>query len=618
MTPVSAFAATVLRAAAALDADPAWAARIAAHGPALVEALHAVYGARPEAWWQGLFASLLERHRSRPEALRALDADRPSDWVAAPMLGYSAYVDRFGGTLRGLLSRIDHLARLGVGYLHLLPFLAMREGDSDGGFAVRDYGAVEPSLGTMDDLEALASALRAKGISLCADLVLNHCADDHAWARAARAGDAYYRDFFHVLPDWDSARRHEATLGQVFPGTAPGNFTDVPGLGIVWTTFYPFQWDLNWSNPEVFKALGLALLDLANRGVEAFRLDSTGYLWKREGTPSMNLPEAHRLLQALRAMTSLVAPSVALKAEAIVPMRELPPYFGTSTAPECHIAYQASLMAAAWASLALGRADIAANVLQRTPAIPEDAAWLHYVRCHDDIGWGVLDAEAAGQCGIPPFDLSAVSRWWSGEAAGSPSRGAAFQSEDGRAHGTNGMAAALLGLDAAREADDPEAIDRALRRIELLYGLAMALPGIALVYMGDELGQGNDTGWRDDPARRHEGRWMQRPMFDLAAEALAGDASTIPGRLTRFIRERAAWRRERPELANRSVDARAEGPLLVLRRGDGFVGWFHFGETMLQATLPAGRWRSLDDGAVHESGDAVPLEPAGQRWWVRA
>lgn len=586
-------------------------------------ALERVYGPLDAAWYAGLQAAVAQRVAARPAALRRLDAEQPRAWVTDPStVGYCAYVDRFGGTLQGVAWRIDHLDALGVRYLHLLPFLAMREGDSDGGFAVRDYGLVEPRLGTMADLEALATALRARGIRLCSDFVLNHCADDHAWAKAARAGDPFFRAFFHVLPNAEAVARHEAHLGQVFPHTAPGNFTHVPGLGFVWTTFYPYQWDLDWSNPEVFKAMALALLDLANRGVECFRLDSTAFLWKREGTASMNLPEAHAVLQALRALVDAAMPSVVLKAEAIVPMRELPPYFGTREEPECHIAYQSSLMAASWAALALGRADLVANVLQRTPALPDDAAWLHYVRCHDDIVWPVLDAEADGRTGVPGFELDALPRHYAGDAPGSTARGERFQSDGGRAHGSNGMASALAGLDWAREHGDAAERERALRRMLLLHGIAMALPGIPLVYMGDELAQGNDESFRRDPTRAHEGRWLHRPAFDEAAAAQRHDPTTDAGRLFGALQRMCHWRCTVPGLAQREVRAIAVGSVLTLARGDAFFAAFEMAGAPTSVSLPSGAWRRLHvDGASggdQAERDRAAIEPYGQAWWVRA
>ena len=334
-------------------------ARWERHGQRLLDTLRGLYGGHASCnavlptWLRDVAAAA----NARPAELRGQDQQRERDprWFLGPeMIGYSAYVDRFAGDLQGVAARVDYLRGLGVRYLHLLPFQLAREGDSDGGFAVRDYDAVAPALGTLDDLNALGACLRECRISLCADFVLNHTSDDHRWAMAARAGNDTYADYYLIYPDRTLPDRHERTLGQVFPQTAPGNFSHVQGLGWVWTTFYPYQWDLNWTNPRVFADMALTLLRMANRGVEVFRLDSTAYLWKREGTASINQPEAHAILQALHALVGLVAPGVLLKAEAIVPTRALPPYFGSGEAigRECHLAYHSTLMAASWAALA--------------------------------------------------------------------------------------------------------------------------------------------------------------------------------------------------------------------------------------------------------------------------
>ncbi len=348
------------------NADRQFDRRLSEQNSLLQHRLRQLYGHTPgfEPWYAQLLDQLRQLHRERSAALQALDAAREADpgWFQhQTMLGYCSYVDRFGGDLQGVRSRIDYLRELGVRYLHLLPFLRARAGDSDGGFAVASFDEIEPRLGSMEDLEALTADLRAAGISLCSDLVLNHVADDHPWARAAAAGDAHHRAFFHCFADRTEPDAYEQTLVQIFPRTAPGNFTYVEALNAwVWTTFFPYQWDLNYANPAVFAEIAQAMLRLANRGVDVFRLDSAPYIWKRPGTDCRNQPEAHWVLQALRAVAKLVAPGVLLKAEAIVPTPELAPYFGTGDAHgrECDLAYHSSAMAACWAAVAEQRTDL--------------------------------------------------------------------------------------------------------------------------------------------------------------------------------------------------------------------------------------------------------------------
>jgi len=581
--------------------------RYAVHGPLLYRRLASVYGDRGDfdRWYGGLLGALGALHAARPDALLALDARRAQDpdwFTRQDMLGYSAYAGHFAGDLRGVEGRIGHLRALGVTYLHLLPFLRARAGENDGGFAVASFDEVEPALGTMDDLEHLCTQLRQSGISLCADFVLNHVADDHPWARAAVAGDPDRRDFFHVFPDRAQPDQYERTLAQVFPEAAPGNFSFVPKMGWVWTTFYPFQWDLNYANPLVLTEIVGALLRLANRGVEAFRLDSAAFLWKRAGTGCMNQPEVHALLQALRAMVAIVAPGVLLKAEAIVPTRELPAYLGTPGAPECHLAYHSTLMAAGWAALAEQDAGLLRAVIERTPALPAGASWLTYVRCHDDIGWKILADEAGSS-----ERLAQVARFFHG-ADGSFAAGVPFQSVAPAAvAATNGMAAALAGFETAA---GPVARELALRRLLLVYGLACAFGGMPLVYMGDELGMGNDHAYLADPARAHDTRWVQRPPLDAARLARRDDAEAWTGRVFSALRALAEERRNCPSLAAgqaRALIDAGDPAVLGLARGDAFLGLFNFSARRITAR-PVGA-----DGWPAE----VELEPWGMRWLQR-
>ena len=501
---------------------PTLAGRLDSFGPTLRRQIQRLYGATHDvdAIWSRLEALLRERGRERPAALRTLDAARSAapDWFVKPdMIGYSTYIDRFAGTVAGVTAHVDHLDGLGVRYLHLLALLKARAGDSDGGFAVADYLAVEPTLGTMADVESLAARLRASRISLCVDLALNHTADDHVWALAAKAGDPHYRDFYIVLDEAEAARR-ETMLSQVFPSTAPGNFTVVPDMGgAVWTTFYPFQWDLNWANPEVMLAMIDTMLRLANHGFEAFRLDSTAFLWKQAGTDCRNLPQAHHIVRALRAALDIVAPATLLKAEAIVPTAFVPPYFGADEGdgfePECHLVYNNSLMVAGWVALAEQSAVLPAAIIEASGGLPRGANWLTYARCHDDIGWGAVLGDMRSIDTAPEARLAETARFLEGEGS-NWARGEPFQTDGSTLHGTNGTLASLAGLEAATTEAQRE---DAFRRIALLNTLAIASGGVATTYMGDEAGVLNDRSYLADPDKAHEGRWLHRPAMDWSA-----------------------------------------------------------------------------------------------------
>ncbi|QNG55752.1 alpha-amylase family protein [Pseudonocardia petroleophila] len=495
----------------------------------------------------------------RPADLRAVDRRREVDpgWFQHErMVGYVAYTDRFAGTLDALPARLDHLAELGVTYLHLMPLLAPREGANDGGYAVADYRSVDPRLGTMDDLSDLAAELRARDMSLCVDLVLNHTAREHAWARAWLAGDPAYEGFYLAFPDRTLPDAYEETITDVFPDQAPGSFTEVPGTGWVWTTFFDYQWDLDYSTPRVFTAMLEEILWLANRGVEIFRMDAVPFMGKRLGTSCMNQPEVHDIVQALHAAVKLAAPATVFKAEAIVAPDELVAYLGAHGdersgryRPECELAYHNQLMVMLWSSLATKDARLAVQSLRRLRPIPPETSWATYVRCHDDIGWAVGDVDARAVGYDPHAHRDFLNAFYAGEFPLSFARGARFgeNPETGDAR-ISGSTAALCGISEARERGDAAALEAGIRRFVLLHAVTFAWGGVPLLYMGDELAQGNDTTYLDDPALAGDNRWMHRPYFDDAAAALRHDPATVEGRVFGWTKALAAARASLPAL----------------------------------------------------------------------
>jgi amylosucrase len=514
-------------------------------------ALSALYPDRADA----LLAELIERAtaaaRRRPDALVALDRsrERHPDWYQrSRRVGYIAYADRFGGDLDGVARRIPYLHELGVDVLHLMSVLRPRPGDDDGGYAVEDYRVPDPRLGTLDDLVALASRLRDAGISLCLDLVMNHTSDTHEWALAARAGSAYHRALYRVFEDRRVVDAYEATLPEVFPDLAPGNFTWVDEIDAwMWTTFRAFQWDLDWSNPDVLLEMADVLLHLANVGVEIVRLDAVAFTWKRIGTDSQNQPEAHLIVQALRGVLGIAAPATVLLAEAIVGPDELVAYLGRHDQErrECELAYHNQLMVLGWSMLAEQRAELATEALRRLPRPPARTTWFTYVRCHDDVGWAISDRDALA-VGLDGWQHRGfLARFYRGDYPTSFARGTPFSSN--RVTGderTCGMTATLCGISAGIELDDPAELDRGIARALLLYGIAFGFGGIPMIYMGDELGQRDDDTYLVDPIRAGDSRWRHRPAFDETAQANRHDTSTVPGALWHGLRRLAAARRD--------------------------------------------------------------------------
>ncbi len=556
--------------------------RLERYGAELVESLEAVYGEQTNELLDSLMEVMLHAFHARPGELRQLDEARllRPDWLQQPeMIGYVAYADRFAGTLQGVSEKLPYLRGLGVKYLHLMPLLRPRDGENDGGYAVQDYRAVRPDLGTMDDLSALATRLRASGISLVLDLVLNHVAQEHEWAVKARAGDPKYRDYFHIFPDRVAPDAYEQTLPEVFPEFAPGNFTwdeaagEAGKGGWVWTTFNRYQWDLNWGNPAVLREFLDIILYLANRGVEVFRLDAIAFIWKRLGTDCQNQPEVHHLTRALRACVRIVAPAVAFKAEAIVAPGDLIHYLGTRDhhGKVSDMAYHNSLMVQLWSTLASQNTRLLGEALRAFPPKPTNTTWGLYVRCHDDIGWAISDEDAARAGLSGPAHRHFLSDFYSGEYEGSWARGLVFQfNPDTGDRRISGSAASLAGLEAALEGGDAAQVELAVKRLLLLHTVTLGFGGVPLLYMGDELALLNDYGYQDVPEHAADNRWVHRPRMDWQAAADAqAHPDTPAGQVNAGLRHLIHVRQGTPHLhasIETGVLPSPDARLLLLRR----------------------------------------------------
>ena len=534
--------------------------------------LERLYGDHPDyqRFCKRLTKLLADSWKARPDELKWLDfkRDLEPDWFQRPdMAGYVFYIDRFAGDLAHIAEKLDYLEALGITYVHLMPCLKPRPGDSDGGYSVMDYRAIDPAYGTMDELEALAGRLRERGISLCVDLVLNHTAKEHEWAEKARAGSADHQAYYLMFDDDRLPKEYEQTLVEVFPDNAPGSFTfypDIPPSGKwVWTTFNEHQWDLNWANPQVFLEMAGIMLFLANKGVDVLRFDAPAFLWKRMGTRCQSEPEVHMILHALRAASRIAAPAAIHLEEAIVAPAEMAPYLGLAehTAKEGNLAYHNSLMVQFWSALAARETRLMTHVL-KTHFPPEraNATYATYIRCHDDIGWAVTDEDARA-VGLDGFLHRAfLSDFYEGVFPGSFSRGLIFQFNPATGDKRiSGSSASLAGLERAEAEGDRNAIDRAIDRILLGHALIASFGGIPLIYMGDEIALLNDYSYSDDPAHAHDSRWVHRPHMDWsqAAEAMAADSETPAARVWRGLRHILERRRAMAEFhaANPTVIA---------------------------------------------------------------
>lgn len=613
--------------------------RVRLHAPRLRSLLAALYGGAHDV--DALTARLVdvatEGARARRASLRRRDTECELDpmWFQrSSMIGYVAYAELFGGTLKGVAERLDYLAELQVTYFHLMKVLRSREGANDGGYAVVDYRDVDPALGTWHDLEYLADQLHERGVALCLDLVLNHTAREHEWAKLAQAGSQRHRDYYLVFPDRTEPDRYEATLPEVFPEIAPGNFTWDPQLqGWVWTTFNDYQWDLNYANPEVLAEMLHIMVGLANAGVDVLRLDAVAFTWKRVGTNCQNQPEAHLIAQVYRELMAIAAPAVLLKAEAIVAPEDLLPYLGVHRLeqPECHLAYHNQLMVMLWSSLASGDANLASIAMQSLPPTPANAGWVNYVRCHDDIGWAVSDtsAAAAGLSGAAHRDF--LARFYRGDFWQSFADGVPFSSNpDNGDERTCGTAAALCGVGRAVRAGDHDEIDAAVRRLELLYGVMFGFPGIPLVYMGDELALDNDPSYLIDDEKADDSRWIHRPAMPWKTAERRHVAGTICNRMFGFVQHMAQVRGAHPAMSaggdvtiHRHADTAVFAWARFHPRHGRFYGLANFAHR--HATLPVGALAAaglqqprvvLGDDVVQVGTEIISIAPYGVVWFV--
>ena len=513
----------------------AFSRRLSTHFEALFTPLYELYGGHYDFFFhvEAIADTLARAWIERPGDLRALDAlraDDPAWFCSSRLVGATCYVDLFAGGFASLAERLPYLRELGITYLHLMPVFKTPPGEDDGGYAISDYRQTDPALGTIEELRDLATLLRHHGVALALDFVLNHTADDHPWARAALAGDREHQDYYLMYPDRRAPDAYERSLQDVFPDDHDGSFSYRPRMKRwVWTTFHTFQWDLNYANPAVFRQMTEEMLFIANLGVDVLRMDAVAFLWKELGTSCQNLPQSHSLLRAFSAAARIAAPAVALKSEAIVHPDEVTKYIAPD---ECQMSYNPQLMALLWDALATRKTTALRLGLEKRFSIPEGCSWVNYIRCHDDIGWAFDDAEVEAAGFDPRSHRKFLTQFYTGRHEASFARGVVFQENpvtgDAR---VSGMTASLTGLEQAIEDSDDHEADLAVRRLLLLYGVAMTIGGVPLVYLGDEIATLNDYTYRDHPEKRGDSRWLHRPAFDWERAEQRHDPLTAIGRV---------------------------------------------------------------------------------------
>ncbi|MDE7019174.1 MAG: amylosucrase [Lachnospiraceae bacterium] len=540
-----------------------------------------------------MFAELcdnLERfYNERGQALKALDEKREAhaQWYRQnDMLGMMLYIDNFAKDLSGVRQKLDYIKRCHVNYIHLMPFLDSPKGRSDGGYAVADFRKVQPELGTMADLEKLTEACRQENISVCMDFVMNHTSEDHEWAKRARQGEGEYMSRYFFYDNGEIPAEYEKTVPQVFPTTAPGNFTWLPDAGhYVMTSFYPYQWDLNYRNPRVFNEMMYNFLFLANKGIDIIRIDAVPYIWKELHTQCRNLKQVHTIVRMMRMISEIVCPGVLLLGEVVMEPEKVVPYFGTIEKPECHMLYNVTTMATTWHTVATRNVGLLKKQLDIVNALPKEYVFLNYLRCHDDIGWG-LDYDTLRTYGMEERShKDYLNQYFQGYAGESNSRGELYNADpvtgDARFCGTT---ASMCGIEKALSMKDDEALQRAVRLDVMLHAYMFMQSGIPVLYSGDEIGQCNDYAYKNDADKAADSRYIHRGALDWEAVGRIDEAGSaeaeIFGRLGQLESIRKSEKAFVSVADTWTIDTGDASVLCIARRyeGEEIIGIFNFSE----------------------------------------
>ena len=553
--------------------------------------------------------------RSTELKKRDIKKEKNPDWFKEKeMLGMMLYIDNFAGNLKGVEKKLAYLKECNVNCLHLMPFLDTPKGKSDGGYAVADFRKVRPDLGTMKDLARLTEKCHENGMNVCMDFVMNHTSEEHEWAKRARAGEGEYMSRYFFYDNGDIPARYEETVPQVFPTTAPGNFTWLPEIGhYVLTTFYPYQWDLNYRNPRVFNEMMYNFLFLANQGMDIIRIDAVPYIWKELGTSCRNLKEVHTIVRMMRMIAEIVCPSVILLGEVVMEPEKVVPYFGTVEKPECHMLYNVTTMATTWNSIATRDIRLLKKQMDIVSRLPKQYTFLNYLRCHDDIGWG-LDFDTMKQWGMEePSHKRYLNDYFTGKIADSISRGELYNddpvTQDARFCGTT---ASMCGIEAAGFEGNAEKMQTAIQEDLMLHAYMLTQSGIPMLYSGDELGQVNDYSYKEDAEKVSDSRYLHRGVFQWTLADKRKDLSTVQGKLFQMLNRLEQIRRQENVFSQEAevytYDVHNDSILGILReyKGERFIALFNFSENEQTAWMQEeGIFRNLVNGEIVEVKDPV-------------
>lgn len=463
----------------------------------LKEEIKKVYGEeRVEEIYSHIFQIALKAKKQRPEALKKDDLNRSSDWFKDEII-YMFYADQFGvyttgkaNTFKDTVAMLDYLKTLGVTTLYILPFADSPMADA--GFDVKDPRNVRNDLGGMQEFQEFITAARNKGFKIKADLVLNHFSDQHEWFQKALKGDTDKLDYFVTRDEMPEFTKYQdEKLGTVveykeptgetskrrliFPEQTDSHYRKVTINNkdyYLYHTFYPFQLDINWENPEVLYYNLETIAYWANLGVDIFRMDAIPYLIKDKGTNAENQPKTHSIISILSDFLQATAPRSVIQAEACQMPNKILPYFGKertykeeilgeekeiTRTSEVQIAYHFPYMPAIWASLITEDNKYFWQAHRQTPAIPDSASWAIFLRVHDELTLEMCNKK------IREIIYENLEP-----------KGAEFR----KGFGVSGRMANFLD-------NNPE-------RIGMAFSILMSMPGVPIIYYGDEIGIQNN------------------------------------------------------------------------------------------------------------------------------
>ena len=413
--------------------------------------------------------------------------ERP-DWYKDAViyeLHLKAFHDANGdgiGDIPGLIEKLDYIQELGITAIWLLPFFPSPLRDD--GYDISDYRDIHQSYGSLADFRQLVRESHKRGMRVIIELVINHTSDQHPWfQRARRAKPGSVARNFYVWSDTDE--KYKGTR-IIFTDTEKSNWTWDPVAGaFYWHRFFSHQPDLNFDNPHVVRAVLNTMHFWLDLGVDGFRLDAIPYLCEREGTSSENLPETHAIIKQIRAELDADYTGKLLLAEANQWPEDVKDYFGA--ADECHMAFHFPLMPRIYMAIAQEDRHPITDIMRQTPEIPESCQWAIFLRNHDELTLEmVTDAER--------------DYLWLTYAA------------DRRARINLGIRRRLAPL---------MLNDR--RKIELMNGLLLSMPGTPIIYYGDEIGMGDNIYLGDRDGVRTPMQWTP--------DRNAGFSRTDPARL---------------------------------------------------------------------------------------